>query len=258
LVGPRDLVILGGAAIGVILLVAIAALPPAAVDAAVVPRVDSVPPAAVQVARSSDDSAGIRPATGSWIHGIATKLGSRLSANAAQPTPTDVPVDQVVGTSPPPSDATATPPTPSAVEPLLTPVGNQALSILGSTVPASVRRWEPYIVKYSGQYGLDPNLVAAVMMTESAGNPQVKSSMGAIGLMQVVGGSYDPEQNIAQGTKILAADLQKFGGDLELALAAYNAGAGAVGRFDGIPPYLETQTYVYEVLNRYYLYSPTG
>lgn len=128
---------------------------------------------------------------------------------------------------------------------------------LGPSVPAQVRRWEALISKYANQNGLDPNLVAAIIMTESSGNPNATSPHGAIGLMQVVGGSYDPETNIAQGTKIFADNLRHFDGNVELALAAYNAGANSVARYQGIPPYLETQNYVFEVLNRYYLYSPS-
>jgi len=112
-------------------------------------------------------------------------------------------------------------------------------------------------VESAARYGIDPNLVAAIMMTESSGNPNVTSPHGAVGLMQVIGGSYDPETNVAQGVKILADDLRHFNGDVELALAAYNAGANTVTQYNGIPPYLETENYVFEVLNRYYLFSPS-
>jgi soluble lytic murein transglycosylase-like protein len=112
-------------------------------------------------------------------------------------------------------------------------------------------------VKYAAENDLDPNLVAAVIMTESGGNSQATSKKGAIGLMQIVNGPYDPEENVRDGTRILADRLRRYGGDLELGLAAYNAGAGAVDRFGGIPTYGETETYVFVVLNRYYLYSAT-
>lgn len=131
-------------------------------------------------------------------------------------------------------------------------------SVLGSTVPPQIRQWAPLIEKYAVQDGLDPNLIAAVMRTESNGNPRALSPMGAVGLMQVMNGSNDPETNIRQGAQILAQDIQHFNGDVELALSAYNAGTHAVDRFGGIPPYLETENYVFEVLNRYYLYSPSN
>ncbi len=139
----------------------------------------------------------------------------------------------------------------------LATAGAEASTVLGPTVPAQVRRWEALITGYANQNGLDPNLVAAIIMTESGGDPNATSPRGAVGLMQVVGGSYDPETNIAQGTKIFADDLRQLGGNVELALAAYNAGINSVTRYQGIPPYLETQNYVFEVLNRYYLYSPS-
>jgi soluble lytic murein transglycosylase-like protein len=126
---------------------------------------------------------------------------------------------------------------------------------LGATVPPAVRQWNDLIVKYATRVGIDPNLVAAVMMTESQGNLNATSPMGAVGLMQVIGGSYDPETNISQGVQILAYDLQQFNGDLEYSLAAYNAGGGSVDQYQGIPPFLETQNYVFMVLNRFYLYS---
>jgi len=147
---------------------------------------------------------------------------------------------------------------PSEATPTSTQSPAPGVPSLGSTVPPEIMRWGTLILKYAGLHGLDPNLVAAVMMTESGGNPNATSSKGAIGLMQVVGGSYDPETNISQGSQILANDLQRFNGDLELALSAYNAGAHAVDAYSGIPPYLETENYVFAVLNRYYLYSPAS
>jgi soluble lytic murein transglycosylase-like protein len=135
------------------------------------------------------------------------------------------------------------------------PTSEAVSQTLGTAVPASVRQWQPYIVKYGQQYGVDPNLIAAVMMSESGGNPNATSSVGAVGLMQVMGGSYDPETNVRQGAQLLAGVLQHYGGDLDLGVAAYNAGTDAVDVYRGIPPFLETETYVFSVLNRYYLYS---
>ncbi len=141
----------------------------------------------------------------------------------------------------------AAPPAAAPVAALPTP--------LGATVPPTVRQWNTLIVKYATPAGIDPNLVAAVMMTESQGYPNATSPMGAVGLMQVIGGAYDPETNISQGVQILAYDLQQFNGDLEYSLAAYNAGGGSVDQYQGIPPFLETQNYVFLVLNRFYFYS---
>jgi soluble lytic murein transglycosylase-like protein len=116
---------------------------------------------------------------------------------------------------------------------------------------------EALIQKYSGMNGLDPNLVRAVIREESDGDPHCVSSKGAMGLMQLmpeelsgygVKDPFDPEQNIAGGTKQLAQKLKLFNGDISLALAAYNAGTGAVRKYHGIPPFPETQNYVQKVL----------
>ncbi len=110
--------------------------------------------------------------------------------------------------------------------------------------------------KYATQNGLDPNLVKAVIRTESDWNVNETSSKGAKGLMQLmpedceaygVSDPLDPEQNIRAGTKQLADKLKKFGGNVDLALAAYNAGSGAVHHYKGVPPFTETQNYVRKV-----------
>lgn len=112
---------------------------------------------------------------------------------------------------------------------------------------------------YARHYGLSSRLVQAVVQVESGYNPRALSSKGAMGLMQLMPGTatelgvrnaYDPEQNIKGGTRYLRQQIDRFG-DLRLALAAYNAGPGAVSRYDGIPPYRETQRYVEKVLALY-------
>ena len=106
------------------------------------------------------------------------------------------------------------------------------------------------------EYGVDEAVVRAVIHAESAFNPTARSHVGAQGLMQLmpataerfgVRNAYEPAQNIRGGVKYLAWLLKRFDGDLTLAAAGYNAGEGAVDKYDGVPPYKETQRYVQRV-----------
>ena len=110
------------------------------------------------------------------------------------------------------------------------------------------------------RHGLDPGLVMAVVSVESGFRPQAVSPKGAQGLMQLmpktasslgVADAFDPAQNLDGGTRHLGQLLTLYGGDLARALAAYNAGEGAVYRHGGVPPYRETRAYVKKVLERY-------
>jgi soluble lytic murein transglycosylase-like protein len=112
----------------------------------------------------------------------------------------------------------------------------------------------------SRRYGLDPALVLAVVGVESGFRPEAVSPKGAQGLMQLmprtaaalgVSDPLDPEQNLDAGVRHLESLLKLYGGDLTRALAAYNAGSGAVERHGGVPPYRETRAYVKRVLERY-------
>jgi len=116
------------------------------------------------------------------------------------------------------------------------------------------------IQKAGAANGVDPLLLQAVISQESGFNPNATSSAGAKGLMQLmpataaglgVTNPYDPTQSINAGARYLKTDLDRFGGDTSLALAAYNAGAGAVRSYGGIPPYPETQNYVKNILAHY-------
>lgn len=115
------------------------------------------------------------------------------------------------------------------------------------------------IEKYAEKYNLDPMLIEEVIRQESNFQLQATSPVGAQGLMQLMPGtaammgvrnSNDPDQNIAGGARYLAEQLTRFG-RLDYALAAYNAGPGAVASYGGIPPYAETQQYVVRIVNSY-------
>lgn len=115
--------------------------------------------------------------------------------------------------------------------------------------------YDEIIESAAATHGVRPELVRAVIQVESGFNPRARSHKGAMGLMQLmpatarelqVGNPYDPAANIEGGVRHLRQLLDRF--DVRLAVAAYNAGAGAVQRFGGIPPFRETQAYVRQVL----------
>jgi soluble lytic murein transglycosylase-like protein len=109
------------------------------------------------------------------------------------------------------------------------------------------------------RFGIDRDLVDAVAWQESRYNPRARSTAGAVGVMQLMPGTarqlgvYNPqdvEQNVVGGTAYLRQQLERFGNNVPLALAAYNAGPGAVMKYGGIPPYRETQDYVRQIMQR--------
>ncbi|MFT3996583.1 MAG: lytic transglycosylase domain-containing protein [Asticcacaulis sp.] len=128
-------------------------------------------------------------------------------------------------------------------------------------VVAAAAMATPYAVEINAaalEFDLSPDLIVAIIRQESGFNPKAVSPRGAIGLMQLMPATaaelgvnpYDPASNIRGGVAYLRRQLNRFSGRIDLALAAYNAGAGAVDRHGGVPPYAETRAYVARSLDR--------
>lgn len=134
-----------------------------------------------------------------------------------------------------------------------------AMPVAPSTMvplPAHAEGMDTLIQTYAAKHSLPPGLVKAVIQTESGGNPRAVSPAGAMGLMQLmpanvreagISDPFDPEQNIAAGTRQLAGLMGQYHGDLDLALAGYNAGPGNVHKYGGVPPFAETQNYIRKI-----------
>jgi soluble lytic murein transglycosylase-like protein len=140
----------------------------------------------------------------------------------------------------------------------------------GSFRLASVGTYYPYrelVVEACSLYSMDEALIRAVMEAESDYNRYAVSRVGARGLMQLMPGTaailgvknmWDPRQNIQAGTRYLKTLLKRFSGNLELSLAAYNAGTNAVLQYGSIPPYPQTRHYVKKVMRLYRGYAGFG
>jgi soluble lytic murein transglycosylase-like protein len=143
-------------------------------------------------------------------------------------------------------------------------LGNSALSSADTrSLSAQPSAFDDLIAGAAQRYGLDPALLKAVVQTESNFSPLAESHTGAKGLMQLMDDTaqqlgvmnpFDAAQNLDGGARFLRQLLDRYGGDVPLALAAYNAGPGAVERWEGIPPYQETQAYVPRVLDLHQQY----
>jgi len=132
---------------------------------------------------------------------------------------------------------------------------------LGAEELANRQKIEVMIREVTARYNVDPDLIRAVVKTESNWNSSAISRKGALGLMQLVPGTarqlgvdnaFDPKQNLDGGVRYLHTLLERYNGDLDRALAAYNAGPGAVDRARGVPQLRETREYVRKVTDSYF------
>jgi soluble lytic murein transglycosylase-like protein len=142
------------------------------------------------------------------------------------------------------------------------PSPQQAVASAPAVVPPA--QIEQLVNANAGAWGVDPALVKAIIANESGFDANATSRTGAQGLMQLepstaadlgVRDAYDPAQNVWGGTRYIRGLLDRFHGDLRLAVAAYNAGPQAVEKYGGVPPYAETQSYVQNVLGSYEKYK---
>ena len=131
---------------------------------------------------------------------------------------------------------------------------------------SNLRHFDDVISEASRRYGISTSLLKALIHVESYFNPRAVSKKGAMGLMQIMPQNlqtldivdpFDPWENIMGGTRYLKAMLERFSGDLTLALAAYNAGPTAVEKYRDVPPYPETQAYVRKVIQFFRHYKRT-
>jgi soluble lytic murein transglycosylase-like protein len=204
--------------------------------------IDSVLARITQLQSLFDSASGASPATGGAD--FTATLGAATDATAAS------------------TDSSA-----DAAFAMLPTAGATPVAMTTSALPADV----PYgaqITAAARENGIDPALLAGLIKQESGFNPNARSGAGAVGLTQLMPGTaaglgvtdpLDPTQSIEGGAKYLKQQLDRFGGDLARALAAYNAGPAAVQRFGGVPPYAETQNYVRNVqANAAAFRSPTS
>jgi soluble lytic murein transglycosylase-like protein len=200
----------------------------------------SVAPAAAAATTTSSSSALGTGAGASFSGALALAQGSGDSSSSTDPTSaTTDPTSLLSGLTPTATGAASTTTTAATTSSL--PAGTP----YAAQIEASAKR-----------NGIDPALLAGLIKQESGFNPHAGSSAGAQGLTQLmpatarglgVGNPLDPAQSIEGGARYLKQQLDHFGGDVARALAAYNAGPGAVERYGGVPPYAETQNYVRRV-----------
>jgi soluble lytic murein transglycosylase-like protein len=175
-------------------------------------------------------------------------------------------IAEITGAPPSGSTPVLAPGTASFASALAAALGGAPGAASGATgsgpapAPLAPQHIDALVQSNASTWQVDPALVKAVIANESGFDANATSKVGAQGLMQLMPGTatslgvrdpYDPEQNVAGGTRYLRGLLDRFGGDARLAVAAYNAGPGAVEKYGDVPPYAETRSYVQNVLASY-------
>jgi hypothetical protein len=195
------------------------------------------------------------------IVSVLDERGQRVYINTAPPPPrvTTASKNAVAGTNATKGDQSAS--GINGASPVLSAAGASQNTANGASHGLSSARLEELVQSTAARHGVDANLVRAVIETESGGNPSAVSRKGAVGLMQLmpttalelgVKNMYSASENLEAGVRYLHTLIDRYGGDLDKALAAYNAGAGAVDRAGGVPHYRETVDYVKKVTNNYF------
>lgn len=140
------------------------------------------------------------------------------------------------------------------------PAWRSCMGLTKGDVAVRAKRYLPAIETFASQYGVAARLVRAVISVESCFDPRAVSSVGARGLMQLMPSTarhfgindlFQPQENLRAGVHYLANLIRRYRGNLRLALAAYNAGPGAVYKYRGMPPYPQTRSFVRRVLADY-------
>ena len=185
----------------------------------------------------------------------------RLYTDDAKKSFIDLPAEEIQGysTQPDPEPAiSASTPQPNTVQAAAAHPAAQAVAAVLAPVPQ--KSTDQIVHEASKLQGVDSDFIHSVIQQESSGNPRAVSPVGARGLMQLMPGtaaqlgvadSFSPEQNVHGGTRYLRELLERYHGDAIKALAAYNAGPGAVDRYQGVPPYRETRLYVQRIVRQY-------
>lgn len=229
---------------------------PPSLQAAVAPA-EAVKPAPSEIAQPAPEAPKETPKP-------VTPPGAAAAAPAPAPTPAPKTETPAPAPAPNPAPAAAprqtTPPTPKPNDEMERL--KKAADLMVKVNEALGMPQSPYgkiIYDIAVRHSINPHLVAALIHVESAFNPRAVSRKGAYGLMQLLPETarrfgltrkkdlFNPKKNLEAGVRYLAWLADRFGGDAEKILAAYNAGEGAVERFGGIPPYQETQSYVQKI-----------